>query len=265
MEQDLAKLGLAPATEMRRGIPYTVIPAGRGWCQAVYAPPEAWPPGAEVCAIVRWRPDAAFRRDRTTGRVPAGAEIHWKLRTRAMLRDLEAAGYLAVVSGPPRSPRLHPHEDILIWRLGPGAHWSWPPHEAWDGMDPARPNHQREYRPRARDPWALLSTTLGEYRVGSDHGRALAESIDAVLWPQQAEYCARVRWQPHPKYQRRPGDDHAPPGAAAHWKAGVHRLTHRLTGAGYRVRTAEHPASPDRDDEVGLLVWRGPLPFSYDE
>ncbi|MEU9377658.1 hypothetical protein AB0D94_28335 [Streptomyces sp. NPDC048255] len=83
MERYLEALGLGPTYTTRAGIEYRTLPEGLGWCQVLYAPEEAWPPGADFCVVVRWHPGKAFRRDSRTGAVPAGAETHWKERTQA--------------------------------------------------------------------------------------------------------------------------------------------------------------------------------------
>ncbi|GGX37830.1 hypothetical protein [Streptomyces chryseus] len=263
VEKDLEALGLTPTHTTRGGVSYRTLPVGKGWCQVLYAPEEAWPPGADLCVIVRWHPDKAYRRNNDTGHVPAGAEEHWRERTRATIAALATAGYKAAATGPPRAPRLHAQEDILVWRVPEDHEGAWPPFQAWHGSAPARPNlDQPDYRYPERNPLHLVEAVLNNSRrhwPAADLGRVLTVTASAVIWPPHAESCVRVLWQPSERFQRLP-DGAVPAGAEEHWRAGVSRVRQDLVAAGYHVRGAERPMSPARDEDAGLLVWRGAYP-----
>ncbi|MBT2490669.1 hypothetical protein J7E96_19540 [Streptomyces sp. ISL-96] len=263
VEHHLDALGLAPTHTKRDGVSYRTLPEGLGWCQALYAPEEGWPPGADLCVIVRWHPDRAYRRDGGTGRVPVGAEEHWRERTRATIAALGSVGFCAAVTGPPRAPRLHAQEDILVWRMPEGQESMWPPFQAWDGSAPARPNFdQPGYRYPERDPLRLVDAVLNTARdqwPGKELGRFYTVDAPAVLWPPHAESCVRVLWQPDPQFRRLP-DGTVPAGAEEHWRTGISRIKSDLKAAGYHVRQAERGTSPALDEDAGLLVWRGGWP-----
>ncbi|MEU0664141.1 hypothetical protein [Streptomyces lavendulocolor] len=260
VDKHLQALGLAPTHTMRDGVSYRTLPEGKGWCQALYAPEEAWPPGATLCVVVRWHPDKAYRRNSNTGNVPSGAVEHWRERTRATVAAVQTAGFQAAVTGPPRAPSLHANEDILVWRVPRGRDRMWPPLFAWDDAEPARPNFvQPDYRYPERNPLHLVEAVLNTARrqwPAADLGRVCTVTAPAVIWPPRAETCVRVLWQPSKRYERLP-DGTVPPGADEHWEAGIGRVRQDLKAAGYRVRGAERPMSPATDDDAGLLVWRG--------
>ncbi|MFE0777590.1 hypothetical protein [Streptomyces sp. NPDC058861] len=264
--KDLQQLGLSPSDDVDHEASRAHL-AGLGWCQATYAPEEAWPPGAELCAVVQWFPDKAYRRDSRTGKLPSLAGEHWKRRVAATVRELESIGYLVAVSGPPRAPHLHPGEELLVWRPREGKSNTWPPFGAWDGLEPARPNFKtgpNAYPYPERNPATALGAALGKLRAGTaEDGRAYVTTAGAALWPPYAEYCARVLWEPAEQFRCLP-DGTLPDGAVEHWQDGVERVRCRLQGAGYHVRTAERPTSPVQDEEAGLLVWVSKVrAFSY--
>ncbi|MDJ0460429.1 hypothetical protein [Streptomyces sp. H27-C3] len=216
-------------------------------------------PGADLCVIVRWHPDAAFRRDSRTRRIPPGAQEHWADRVEAVVTALESIGYRAAVTGPARAPHLHTAEEILVWRLAQGEDRTWPPAGAWDGVEATcRANLGRGYASLEPDPYELVDAVLTTARRG-DSGQGMwtvvALDADPVIWPPFAETCARVLWQPDPPFRRLP-DGTLPAGAEDHWRTGIARVRQDLEAGGYCVREAERTHSPDLDDDAGLLVWR---------
>ncbi|MDT9682041.1 hypothetical protein RND61_08125 [Streptomyces sp. TRM76323] len=270
VETDLAALGLTPLYTRRDGHHARSLPDGLGWCRARYAPEEAWPPGADLCVIVEWHPDVRYRRDHSTGRVPAGAAEHWRERVAATVQALRSRGYAAAVTGPPRGPHLVPREEILCWRTPPGTPVWHPPPGAWDDVPPTRPNYEHGFhRPGETDPvrdvetllgLRLEDTTLLGPRTRPDphpdrRPRVVVRRASAVLWPPGAHRCVRVVWTPAPAYRRR-DDGTVPEGAADHWDTGIRRVHSALRAAGHQVRTAARPRSPETHEEVGFLAWR---------
>lgn len=252
----LLKLGLAPRSALRDGVPYRRLPDLTGWCQVVPVPEEAWPPGATLCVIVRWHPDRMFRRDHREGRVPVGASIHWRERRESIMETLRGLGYAAAITGPPRVPSLHAYEDILVW-LQPGDS-SWPPCSSWAGLEPATPHFGRqmstgpEHRALRRVE-GVLKQAANQWPA--PYGTLTVQRPLAACWPPHAEVCVRVVWRPAEQYLRRP-NGRGESEAERHWRCGIGRVRQALTAANYRVREPERARTPALDEYAGFVVWR---------
>ncbi|MFJ6140720.1 hypothetical protein [Kitasatospora sp. NPDC092286] len=247
----LRRLGLGE----RYGPRGRVLPEGIGWCRALPAAEEAWPPGALWCVLVDWYPDAAQRRDPDTGAVPPTAAWHWRDRTTATITALTRAGFVAQLRGPRRDPHHHPRAELVVHQLPPGGTVAQgPPHGAWDAYGPAEPH----FRTRLSG-W---EPTLGLRRVIADAGlrmggRGTGDSVTGLgcvvrditqsLWPEQASECGLVLWYPHPD---------PPDGAELHWRSATDRVRQALDAAGYRVRRRERPWQPGTDQYAAFLAHR---------
>ncbi|MGW6462076.1 hypothetical protein ACWF94_40150 [Streptomyces sp. NPDC055078] len=267
VNHQLGRLGLGETYTTRDGIAYRALPEGAGWCRADGVPEPAWPRGADLCVLVNWYPDAAFRRDDTTGKVPEGAEQHWAERVAATAVALESIGYVAEETGPPRTPHHHANAELLVYRMPQGVPPRRQPADAWKGWPPARPNWiSGHYRYPGIAPDSEIHRVLqdakltweepyyAEPRVES--GPCFVQSITQTLWPPGSSRCALVVWQPAAGFRRSTKTGDVPPGAAEHWASGTARVVDVLEQNGYRVTGRERPLSPARDTTAEFLVHR---------
>lgn len=74
-----------------------------------------WPPYAELCVRVLWRPAPAFLRH-PDGAVPAAAGEHWRGGIDRVRRGLTAAGYHVREPERERTPALDDYAGFLAWR-----------------------------------------------------------------------------------------------------------------------------------------------------
>lgn len=98
---DLDKLGIGQHWTRvggQAGLPIfsRQIPAGHGWCRALYVAEAHWPDGAELCVEVEWHPDQKIREEGSK----AENEDHWRTRVSAVAEALESVGYVAQMPGP---------------------------------------------------------------------------------------------------------------------------------------------------------------------
>ncbi|MFJ5890246.1 hypothetical protein [Streptomyces californicus] len=90
-------------------------PNGRVWAHPITQ--MVWPPEADRCTWVTWRPAAAFARSEKTGLLPAGAEDHWR-DCLARLRNALIDGGLHLRSRErPWSPEEDECAEFLVYRL----------------------------------------------------------------------------------------------------------------------------------------------------
>ncbi|MEU6405298.1 hypothetical protein [Streptomyces sp. NPDC046985] len=75
-----------------------------------------WPPEADLCAWLRWRPAAAYVRDPGTGVLPAGAEQHWSTSLNRLEAALTDAGLTCRSRERPWSPDTDDGVDLLVSR-----------------------------------------------------------------------------------------------------------------------------------------------------
>ncbi|MFI8103512.1 hypothetical protein [Streptomyces sp. NPDC086023] len=247
-----------------------VLPQGLGVCRAHVLTEAAWPEGAELCVTVDWAPDAALRRDGWTGRVPAGADAHWRERIAATARALESLGYVVEPSRFRCSPRCHAGAELLVYRMPAGV----PPRQeptAWALSEPVPPHFQRLGWYPDRSPQeivrdALLEAGLGLFRrEPSPFGQVAVRDITQTVWPPEADRCTWLTWWPAAAFARAPGTGLAPAGAEERWRECLGRLQQALTGAGLVVRSRARPWNPDTDETADVLVYRAASPFSTSE
>ncbi|OII68698.1 MULTISPECIES: hypothetical protein [unclassified Streptomyces] len=249
-----------------------VVPQGLGVCRAYVLTEAAWPQGAELCVTVTWTPDAALRRDGRTGRVPTGAEEHWRMRIAATAQALESLGYLVEPSRFRCSPRYYFTAELLVYRMPAGV----PPRQrpaatAWALSAPVPPHYQRwDWYP---DRWpqdvvrdALREAGLGFFqRDQTPFGRIAVRDITQTVWPPEAALCVWLTWWPTTAFARDPGTGLAPDGAEEHWRECLDRLQQALTGAGLALRSRARPWNPDTDETADVLVYRATSPLSTSE
>ncbi|MGW7492137.1 hypothetical protein [Streptomyces sp. NPDC054786] len=278
MNFDLARLGLGEVwtTREENGLRMgsRTLPEGAGWCRAVGAPEEAWPAGADLCVLVEWFPDVAFRRNYHSGSLPSGAEEHWRDRLAATVAALEWLGYLAEQTGPPRTPHHHSRAELVVYQMTPGVSAVGQPADAWKGAAPSRPNFIDGYlyhqAPMSHIERVLEDAQLtGKQRYGQppspeEFGSCIVRSVTETLWPVGAELCALVEWRPAPEFRPSPDTGEIPPpGAADHWDECTARVVGALVKKGYQVRRRERPWSLALDDSADLLVYRGERPDDF--
>ncbi len=247
-------------------------------CRAYVLTEAAWPQGAELCVTVTWTPDAALRRDGRTGRVPTGAEEHWRMRIAATAQALESLGYLVEPSRFRCSPRYYFTAELLVYRMPAGV----PPRQrpaATAGRCPrpfpALPAMGLVSRPLAagRRPRRPARGRTRLLPAGPDpFGRIAVRDITQTVWPPEAALCVWLTWWPTTAFARDPGTGLAPDGAEEHWRECLDRLQQALTGAGLALRSRARPWNPDTDETADVLVYRAtsrsrprvtvPLPLS---
>ncbi|MEQ4608274.1 hypothetical protein ABMX48_16555 [Streptomyces cavourensis] len=178
-----------------------VVPQDLGVCRAYVLTEAAWPEGAELCVTVTWTPDAALRRDDRTGRVPDGAEDHWRTRIAATAQALESLGYVVEPSRFKCSLRYHFTAELLVYRMPAGV----PPRQlpaatAWAPSEPAPPHYRRNSWYPERSPQEVVRDALHEAGLGffqqdrSPFGRAGIRDITQTVWPPEADRCAWLTW-----------------------------------------------------------------------
>ncbi|MFD4830154.1 hypothetical protein ACFWPV_09905 [Streptomyces uncialis] len=258
----LARLGLG-VTEIRghTGL-RMVVPDGTGVCRTDLLPEAAWPPGVELCTLVRWTPDRRYQHD-TLNRhapvtVPAGAEHHWRDQVAATIAALESLGLVAEEAGPPRLPGYHASAELLVYRWPPGVTGPRQPDDAWEGWPPQTPNFQTRYRypAPAERVTAILDNAGMRPRwpvAPTGHGACVAQSLTQTAWPVGFKECALVIWQPDPGFVCTE-TGRVSGGAEDHWKAGAARIRELLEPHGYTLISRERPVSPETDDEVTYLA-----------
>ncbi|MFC8269535.1 hypothetical protein ACFUIZ_28025 [Streptomyces cinereoruber] len=245
-----------------------VVPQGLGVCRTYVLTEAAWPEGAELCVTVTWTPDAALRRDDRTGRVPAGAEDHW--RTAATAQALESLGYVVEPSRFRCSPRCHFPAELLVYRMpAAGPPRQLPVATAWALSEPVPPHYRRNGWYPDRSPQDVVREALHEAELGffqrdrSPFDRVGIRDITQTVWPPEADRCAwRTWWRVH-TFARDPGTGLPPAGAEGHWHERLDRLHQALSGAGLVLRSRSRPWSP-ADDSADLLVYRA-APLSTSE
>ncbi|MFI6530654.1 hypothetical protein [Streptomyces uncialis] len=99
----LARLGLG-VTEVHGSTGLRqVVPDGSGVCRAHTLEEEAWPRGAELCALVIWEPDPPFR-PTGDGQLPDRTAEHWETGTARIEELLASHGYILTRRERPISP-----------------------------------------------------------------------------------------------------------------------------------------------------------------
>lgn len=272
----LRELGLGESWLVRAGadgqrLCRYVVPRDLGVCRAYVLTEAAWPKGAELCVTVAWTPDAALRRDTRTGRIPAGAEEHWRERIAATAHALESLGYVVEPSRCRRSPRYHFAAELLVYRMPPGV----PPRQlpaatAWALSEPVPPHYRRSGWYPDRSPQEVVDDALREARLASfqqirsPFGRIAVRDITQTVWPPEADRCAWLTWWPASAFARDPGTGLPPAGAENHWRECLERLRKGLSGNGLVLRSRSRPWSP-ADDSADFLVYRAATPLSTSE
>ncbi|WNI31514.1 hypothetical protein OG322_22755 [Streptomyces sp. NBC_01260] len=226
-------------------------PADIGVCRAYVLTEAAWPQGAELCVIVDWSPDAALRRDAATGKVPAGAEDHWRERITATAQALESLGYVVEPSRFRCSPRFHFTAELLVYRMTSGVLPRRAPADSdWALTKPVPPHYQRHgWTWQEQAPEDLVRDALGEAGLHpnrqdqrSPHGQVGVRRITQTVWPPEADRCALVTWWPAV-------------GAENHWTE-IHEHLQRVLGqAGLVVRSRARPWNPE-EETAEFLVYR---------
>ncbi|MFD5109049.1 hypothetical protein [Streptomyces cinereoruber] len=249
-----------------------VVPQGLGVCRAYVLTEAAWPQGAELCVTVTWTPDAALRHDDRTGRVPAGAEEHWRTRIAATAQALESLGYVVEPSRFRRSPQYHFDAELLVYRMPAGM----PPRQlpaatAWALSEPVPPHYRRWGWYPERSPQDVVRDALCEARLGffqrggSPFGRVGVRDITQTVWPPEADRCVWLTWWPADNFARDPDTGLPPDGAEEHWRECLGRLHQALPGAGLVLRSRARPWNPDTDETADFLVYRAAFPLSTSE
>lgn len=241
-----------------------VVPQGLGVCRAYVLTEAAWPEGAELCVTVGWTPDSALWRDDRTGRVPAGAEEHWRTRIAATVQALESLGYTVEPSRFRRSPHHHFCAELLVYRMPDGTPPKRPPAEtAWALSEPVPPNYRRHQWYPEQSPETLVEDVLREAGLYSYRGdwdrpgaRIGVRSITQTVWPPEADRCTQVIWWPAGDFVRDPVTGLLPAGAEDHWRECLARLHQVLADAGLLLRSRARPWHPDTDKEADFLVYR---------
>ncbi|MFI8194018.1 hypothetical protein ACIF8T_35600 [Streptomyces sp. NPDC085946] len=75
-----------------------------------------WPPEADRCAWLIWRPAARFTRDPDTGVLPSGAEDHWRKSLARLHQALNTAGLKCRRRDRPLSPATDDEVHFLVFR-----------------------------------------------------------------------------------------------------------------------------------------------------
>ncbi|WP_406402022.1 hypothetical protein [Streptomyces uncialis] len=258
----LARLGLG-VTEVHGSTGLRqVVPDGSGVCRAHTLGEEAWPRGAELCALVSWTPDSRYQHNSWDRHqpvtVPDGADEHWRERITMTIAALESLGFVAQETGPPRRPGYHPGAELLVYRMPPGMPAPRQPADAFAGWPPQTPNLQVAYRYPA--PAERISALLDDagFRpqqpiTPTGHGRCVTRSITMTVWPPGSAACALVIWEPDPLF-RPTADGQLPDRTAEHWETGTARIEELLASHGYILTRRERPVSPTTDHQVAYLA-----------
>ncbi|MFJ8676751.1 hypothetical protein [Streptomyces sp. NPDC093589] len=244
------------------------LPEGIGRCRATVLTEAAWPEGTAPCVLVDWYPDDPLRRNTHTGKVPPGAEAHWRDRLEATADALEALGYVVERNGPPQSPHTHWCAELLVYRMSPGVAPVRLPPGAREGKEPNPPHYQRtswypDPDPRQEIEDALWEAgVLGRQRYSFDppappsFGRCFVRSITQTVWPPDAEVCAWVSWSPADEFKRPWESGVVASTADEHWKRQTEHIKEALEEAGYSVRWRARPWDVEVDGHADALVWR---------
>jgi hypothetical protein len=221
---DLDKLGIGQHWTRvggQAGLPIfdRQIPAGHGWCRALYVAEAHWPDGAELCVEVEWHPDQKIREEGSK----TENEDHWRTRLSAVAEALESAGYVAQMPGPRPSPMRDTRASLLVYRIRDEVQPAACPKDGWGHLEERYP--ERPHWPD-RSPEAELRHLLREAGLTnwSERSGYFVGNIDRFLWPSYSSVCCFVGWHP-PK--RATGEDQ---------QKALSELKRFLTGAGYSLK-----------------------------
>ncbi|MFC8723794.1 hypothetical protein [Streptomyces bacillaris] len=257
----LRELGLGEVWMVRvgeDGLRYgrDVRPLGPGVCRTEVLTEAAWPDGAELCVLVSWAPDEPYRREYRTGRVPAGAEEHWRERIEVVARALRTRGYVVEPSRVVCSPRHDSAAELLVYRMPEGL----PPRPTPRGQ----PLRRTSWRYPERSPIDLVRDALHDAGLPTDRqgarspvGRIGIRLISQTVWPPEADRCTWVTWWPDDDFARDPDTGLLPAGAEEHWRECLGQLRQALTAAGLALRPGtEAHQHPDVRETADFLVYR---------
>ncbi|GAA1979207.1 hypothetical protein [Kitasatospora viridis] len=265
VNEDLMRLGLGEGVDAQG---HRVLPKGLGWCQALQAPEECWPDGAELCVVVNWYPDVAHRpqysNDYRKRTIPTGAAAHWEKRIAATVAALESLGYVAEFHSDLWTPTHHPGAEILVYRMAPGVEPPRKPANAWATYGPARPNfeyginkaaYEQERVRRVLEAARLMmqNYVYGERpleKVPSRIGKGcVVWDLKPTLRPLGAVDCAHVAWFPDPQLAR----------YQEHWTEAQTLITATLREDGYATRARKEPWGPG-SASLGIVAWKNVEP-----
>ncbi|MFL4491730.1 hypothetical protein ACJ6WD_10815 [Streptomyces sp. VTCC 41912] len=177
-----------------------IVP-GAGWCRALSAPECAWPPGADLCVVVNWYPDASFigtfsnspkKAKALFGKSHAEVEAHWATRLKAVAEALRSLGYIVERAGRRPRPTQDANASLLVYRMGPGAEPPVRPVDAWRWVP-----SPRVYRWSEKSPLEVLQRRMDDAGFRYQAGKGVVvRDIDTVLWPPLSSFCAQLDWWP---------------------------------------------------------------------
>ncbi|WP_329140849.1 hypothetical protein [Streptomyces sp. NBC_00670] len=95
---------------------------GAGMCVIQTLPEELWPPGSVEAGLVKWFPDARFRRLEDRPVAPVGAEAHWTAGVRLAVGALQEAGFRLRRRRRPWDPGRDWSADHVVYRIAEDTH-----------------------------------------------------------------------------------------------------------------------------------------------